>query len=155
MKFEGKTILITGSSRGIGKAIAVKFAKEGANLVINGRNQSKIDETVNEIKSMGASAFGFKADVRDMQSVEYMIEKINQVYGEINILVNNAAILEVKSIFDISEEKWVEIIDTNLNGVFRVTKAALRIMINHRKYNKIINMSSQAAKTGGLLPVHR
>lgn len=154
MRLKGKVVLITGSTKGIGRATAIRCAEEGAHLIINGRNQERIDQTVHEIRKMGVKCIGVRANIRDMKSVEQMIETVSNEFGTLNILVNNAAILEVKSIFDITEEKWIEIIDTNLNGVFRVTKAALKIMIGQKKYNKIINISSQAGKSGGLLPVH-
>jgi len=154
MRLAGKVVLITGSTKGIGRATAIRCAQEGAQVIVSGRNQERLDQTTNEIKKLGAKCIGVRADVRDMTSVEQMMDIVDGEFGEINVLVNNAAIVEVRSIFEITEEKWIEIVDTNLNGVFRVTKAALRLMVGRSWYNKIINLSSQAGKCGGILPVH-
>lgn len=154
MRLADKVVLITGSTKGIGRATAIRCAQEGARVVVNGRAQDRLDQTVKEIRKMNTKCIGVRADVRDMNSVEQMIDRVAEEFGELNVLVNNAAIVAVESIFDITEKKWIEVIDTNLNGVFRVTKAAVKLMVGKGKYNKIINISSQAGKGGGLLPVH-
>jgi len=153
-RLQDKVVLITGSTGGIGRAAAIRCAQEGARVVVTGRDGERLHQTMEEVGRHGGKCLGILADVRDMRSIERMMERTREEFGEISVLVNNAGIMEVKSIFEITEAKWMEVIDTNLNGVFRVTRAALPLMIGRPGYSKIINLSSQAGKGGGILPVH-
>jgi len=157
------TPIVTGSSRGIGKEVAILLSKMGANVVICSRTQSEIDSEVNEIKKMmiiddnkhddasddrfNDRLLGIKCDVSISSEVDYLIKLTIAKFKYINILVNNAGIVFVKKLLDTLEEEWDQTIDTNLKGAFLCTKAVLPFMIQNRS-GVIINVSSGAGKTG-------
>jgi NAD(P)-dependent dehydrogenase (short-subunit alcohol dehydrogenase family) len=139
MKLDDKVVLITGGSRGIGKAISELFVAEGAHVIITSKNLKKLERTAKEI---GCSFF-VQADIKKEKEVKNVINQIIRKFGRIDILVNNAGILpEQKQLHQINEKDWNEIIDVNLTGQFRFTKA----VIPHMKKNggSIINISSDA-----------
>jgi NAD(P)-dependent dehydrogenase (short-subunit alcohol dehydrogenase family) len=154
MKLKGKVALITGSSRGIGKDIAKGFAKEGANIIINGRNLDKAKPVAVEVESLGVRAMAIGADVSSSQDVNRMVEEATNAFGRIDILVNNAGvnpfILEAEKI---QEEGWDQVLDINLKGVFLCCQAVGKKMIQQGG-GKIINISSTAGIIGeqGFLP---
>ena len=142
MKLEGKVALVTGGSRGIGKAIALKLACEGARVVVNYVNGAKEAAiVVEEIKSYGGEAMQIMADVSKKNQVKKMISDVIESYGGIDILVNNAGILIPTNIMETSEEEWDKVMAVNLKGPFLCTQEAAKYMIQ-RKYGKIINISS-------------
>jgi 3-oxoacyl-[acyl-carrier protein] reductase len=157
------TAIVTGSSRGIGKEVAILLSKMGANVVICSRTQSEIDSAVKEIKKMmiidddkhndtsddrfNDRLLGLKCDVSISSEVDYLIKLTIAKFKFINILVNNAGIVSVKKLLETSEEEWDKTIDTNLKGAFLCTKAVLPSMIQNRS-GVIINVSSGAGKTG-------
>ncbi len=147
MKFKGKTALITGSTRGIGKEIARAFAKEGATVVITGRHEEIAIATAQELTQEGFSACGFGLDVTKLKSVEEMVNKILDKYKSIDILVNNAGITKDNLLLRMKESDWDEVIQTNLRGVFNCTKAVLRPMLKSRA-GKIISVASIIGLTG-------
>ena len=139
MKLQDKVVLVTGGSRGIGKAISKLFVKEGAQVIITSKNITKLEETAKEINC----SFFIGADIKSKKDVNNAIDQIIEKFGRIDILVNNAGILpEQKQLHMINEDDWNEIIDVNLTGQFRFTKA----VITHMKKNggSIINISSDA-----------
>ena len=154
MKLKGKVALITGSTRGIGKEFAIGFAKEGAEVIINGRNLEKAKAVAEEIKSLGVKSIAIGADVSLSQDVTRMVEEAIQSLGRIDILVNNAGvnpfILEAEKI---KEEGWDQVIDVNLKGVFLCCQAVGKKMIEQGG-GKIINISSVVGFLGeqGFLP---
>ncbi|MGB9629527.1 MAG: SDR family NAD(P)-dependent oxidoreductase [Thermodesulfobacteriota bacterium] len=154
MKFQGKVTLITGSTRGLGKAFAVGFAKEGASVIVNGRNFDKAWEVSKEIENLGVKSIAISADVSSSQEVARMVEEAIQSFGRIDILINNAGvnpfILEAEKI---KEEGWDQVLDINLKGVFLCCQAVGRKMIEQGG-GKIINISSTAGLLGeqGFLP---
>ncbi len=154
MRLKGKVALITGSSRGIGKDIAKGFAKEGADIIINGRNLEKAKPVTKEIESLGVRAMAIGADVSSSQEVNRMVEEAVSAFGKIDILVNNAGInpfiLEAEKI---KEEGWDQVLDVNLKGVFLCCQAVGKKMIQ-QKGGRIINISSTAGIIGeqGFLP---
>src|SRR4030043_697920 len=154
MRLKGKVALITGSTRGSGKEFAIGFAKEGADVIINGRNLGKAKAVAEEIKSLGVKSIAIGADVSLSQDVTRMVEEAVQSLGRIDILVNNAGvnpfILEAEKI---KEEGWDQVIDVNLKGVFLCCQAVGKRMIEQGG-GKIINISSAAAINGeqGFLP---
>jgi 3-oxoacyl-[acyl-carrier protein] reductase len=154
MKLKGKVALITGSTRGIGKEFAVGFAKEGADIIINGRNLEKAKAVAKEIGSLGGRCLAIGADVSLSHDVTRMVDEAIDSLGRIDILVNNAGvnpfILEAEKI---KEEGWDQVLDVNLKGVFLCCQAVGKQMIKQGG-GKIINISSNAGILGeqGLLP---
>ena len=148
MLLKDRTALITGSSRGIGRAIALAFAREGCKVAINYKqNEKAATETVARIGEMGGEAMPVQADVTNEQQVKNMIDSINSAWGRIDILVNNAGIVNNQLIMRMSEEAWDDTIDTTLKGAFFCTRYALRKMTEQR-WGRIINMASVAAQRG-------
>jgi 3-oxoacyl-[acyl-carrier protein] reductase len=142
MKLEGKVALITGASRGIGRGIALTYAREGATVAINYvNNMEKAENVVAEIKKNGGEAFSFKADVSKTAEVREMVETVIKKYGKIDILVNNAGILIPTMLMDTSDDQWDRVMEINLKGPFLCTREAAKGMIE-RGYGKIINTAS-------------
>jgi NAD(P)-dependent dehydrogenase (short-subunit alcohol dehydrogenase family) len=154
MKLKGKIALITGSTRGIGREFAIGFAKEGADVIINGRNLEKAKTVAKEIESLGVRSMAIGADASLSQDVTRMVEEAGHSFGKIDILVNNAGvnpfILEAEKI---KEEGWDQVLDVNLKGVFLCCQAVGKKMIQQGG-GKIINISSAAGLLGeqGFLP---
>ena len=146
----GKKALVTGGSRGIGKAIAIALAKEGVELAITGRTAADLQTVVEEIKTYGVKATYAVADVEDINAVNYAVAKIVSEIGAIDILVNNAGIGAFGGFLELSPEKWEQIIKVNLLGVYYVTRAVLPSMIE-RKTGDIINISSTAGQRGAAI----
>lgn len=145
---KGKCAVITGASRGIGKAIALKLASLGANIVINYRsNEKEALEVENEIKNMGAEAIIVKGDISKSQEVENLVLVAKEKFGNIDIMVNNAGITKDTLILRMKEEDFDSVIDVNLKGVFNCLKAITPIMVK-QKHGKIINLSSVVGITG-------
>ncbi len=139
---EGKTAVITGSGRGIGKAIAMKFASLGADIVINDIPQSEYaEETCGEIKKLGVKSIVVKGDVRNADDVKNLIDTTVKEFGKIDILVNNAGITRDGLMLRMSEEDWDLVLDINLKGAFNCIKAAARPMMKQRS-GSIINITS-------------
>lgn len=139
MKLEGKVAIVTGSSRGIGKATAKLFVKEGANVTITGKDPKRLEDAAKEI----GNVFSVSGDIRNESDVQNVVKKTVEKFGKIDILVNNAGIFpQIKPLHEISEKEWNEVIDVNLTGQFRFTKA----VIPHMEKNGgcIINVSSDA-----------
>ncbi len=141
MNFKDKVVLVTGSSRGIGRSIAVKFAREGANVVINYRSNEEEANVITEIISSYADCMCIKADVSKEKDVKRMMDTIIEKYGHIDIVVNNAGIAIDNEFENHKIKDWQETLNTNLIGVFLVSKYAGSYMMK-QKYGKIINMSS-------------
>lgn len=149
-----KTVIITGASRGIGKATALAFAEDDYNVIINYLNsEEKALELQKIITDNGGSAEAVKADVSCRSDVEKMISFAVQKYGEVNVLVNNAGIAEQALFTDITEQMWDRIFNVNVKGTFNCIQAVLPGMIN-RKSGKIINISSIWGITGSSCEVH-
>lgn len=147
MKFNEEVVLVTGSTRGIGKAIAATFAQEGANVIVLGRNSSLVDETVNKIASEGGKVEGFVCDVTDGNQVLETVNKILDKHKRIDILINNAGVTRDNLLLRMSENDWDEVINVNLKGVFVTTKIVSKAMLKAKK-GKIINIASIIGITG-------
>ncbi len=141
MNFKGKVVLVTGSSRGIGRSIAVKFAKEGASVVINYRSSENEAKAITEIISSYSDCMCIQADVSKEKDVKRMIDTIIERYGHLDILVNNAGIAIDNDFKDRHVKDWQETLNTNLIGVFLTSKYAGKYMLQNQ-YGKIINISS-------------
>lgn len=150
MTFEGKAVLITGGSRGIGAAIAIEFAQRGANIALNyAGSLQAAEETKKKIEEYGVSCKIYQADVSDFKQAEEMIKAAESDFGGIHVLVNNAGITKDTLFMRMKEEDWDRVIDINLKGVFNCSKAIIRDMIK-RKTGKIINITSVVALSGNI-----
>ncbi|BDG48083.1 MULTISPECIES: 3-oxoacyl-[acyl-carrier-protein] reductase [Parageobacillus] len=139
---QGKVALVTGASRGIGRAIALELARQGAKIAVNyAGSEAKANEVVEEIKNMGGEAFAIQADVSDAQAVDRMVKTVLERFGRIDILVNNAGITRDNLLMRMKEEEWDDVININLKGVFNCTKAVTRPMMKQR-YGRIVNIAS-------------
>ncbi|WP_347028139.1 3-oxoacyl-[acyl-carrier-protein] reductase [Intestinibacter bartlettii] len=145
---KGKCAVITGASRGIGKCIAKKFAKEGANVVINYRNnEEEALKVKQELEDLGSQVLVVKADVSELEQAENLIKEAKKEFGRVDILVNNAGITKDNLIIRMKEEDFDSIIKTNLKGAFNCLKAVTPIMLK-QKYGKIVNMASVVGVVG-------
>lgn len=144
----GKCALVTGASRGIGKAIALKLASLGANLVLNYRS-SEIEalEVEKQVKDMGVDAISIKGDISNLMDVENLVSSAKEKFGSIDIMVNNAGITKDALILRMKEEDFDTVIDVNLKGVFNCLKTITPIMVRQR-HGKIINLSSVVGISG-------
>lgn len=141
MKLHSKTAVITGGARGIGRAIAEEFVREGARVVILDLNKGNIDAAVAELKANNGDACGFLLDVTDSAAVEAVITKVVQDLGSIDIMVNNAGITADAQLYKMTEEQWDKVIAVNLKGVFNCSREAIKIM-REKQAGTIINISS-------------
>lgn len=143
-----KTVLVTGASRGIGKAIAIKFAKKNYNVVINCvRSEERLMQTKREIESYQVSCLAYMGDMGDMEQCKILFEKIRKQYGALDVLVNNAGISYIGLLQNMTSDDWDRVIHTNLTSVFNCSKLAIPGMIS-QKYGKIINISSVWGNVG-------
>ena len=146
--FTDKVAVVTGSSRGIGRAIALRLAAGGAKVVVNYRgNESAAAEVVDQIQAAGGEALAVQADVSDPAQAEALIASAKKAYGRIDILVNNAGTTRDTLIMRMSEEDWDVVIDTNLKGTFNCIKAVTRPMMR-QKYGRIVNVTSVSGLAG-------
>ena len=145
---EGKVALVTGASRGIGRAIAIELAHRGATVAVNFRNsQSAAEELKREIRELGCDCELFQQDISDRHHARKLIGVVLECFHRIDILVNNAGITRDRSIRKMTDEDWAEVIDTNLNSVFYCTSAAVPAMIE-QKYGRIVNIASFSGQAG-------
>ncbi len=148
MNFTGKTAVVTGGSRGLGRAICKKLAEHGANVVFSyAGNTAAAQETFAELESMGANARAVQGNVADSEAVKALIDTAVKEFGGLHILVNNAGITRDGLVMLMKEEDFDAVIDTNLKGTFLCMKAVSRIMLR-QKYGRIINLSSVAGVHG-------
>jgi 3-oxoacyl-[acyl-carrier protein] reductase len=148
MMLEGKNALVTGASRGIGRAIAMELAKQGSNVAVNyAGNEKKAEAVVQEIEKLGCKAIKIKTDVADEAAVKMMVKKVISEFGSLDILVNNAGITRDNLLMRMKETEFDEVINTNLKGVFLCTKAVTRQMMKQRA-GKIINVASIVGISG-------
>ncbi|MCA9239001.1 MAG: 3-oxoacyl-ACP reductase FabG [Planctomycetales bacterium] len=141
-RLAGKTALVTGASRGIGRAIAIALAKEGANVAINYQsNEAKAQEVAEEVKAAGVQALLVRADLSSSAEARGMVQKVIDEFGSLDVLVNNAGVTADTSLKKMTDEQWEKVIQTNLNGCFYCTSAAVPKMIEQNS-GRIINVSS-------------
>jgi NAD(P)-dependent dehydrogenase (short-subunit alcohol dehydrogenase family) len=129
MRLSGKAALITGSSSGIGRAIALRFAHEGADVVINGRNEKKIAAVVDHAKGSGRRVLGHRANVGSFAECRTMIERAQAEFGHLDILVCNAGVFHHTPFLELSEEEWDEVLTIDLKGIFNCVRAAMAGMV--------------------------
>lgn len=148
MHLTDKVALVTGASRGIGRAIAILMAKQGADVVVNySGSEGAAQETVDAIVALGRKAIKVKANVGDADEVAAMVEEAHTAFGRIDILVNNAGITRDGLLMRMKDSDWDDVMNINLKGVYLVTKAVSKIMMKQRS-GKIVNMTSVVGVTG-------
>jgi len=148
LSLENRVAIVTGSSRGIGRAVALELAARGASVVVNyNSSPDKADEVVSEIEAVGGKATAFQADVTDFEAASNLVKFAVETFGDLHILVNNAGITRDMVIMMMPEADWDAVIATNLKSTFNCSKAAVRHMMRKR-YGRIINIASVAGQMG-------
>ena len=141
MRLSGKVSIITGAGQGIGRATAIKFAKEGAKVAVCDINPASVQETVELVESAGGEAVGFRVDVTDKESITAMVDGVMKKWGRVDTLVNNAGIVQDAQFKKMSDDQFDRVIDVNLKGVYNCTKAVVDIMLAQNS-GCILNASS-------------
>ena len=145
---EVKNALVTGASKGIGRGIALRLAEMGANVAVNYNSSADAAAEVEaEVRNAGVESFTVRADVSDLDQVKAMMDRVQKEWGHVDILVNNAGIIDDGLLVRMSDDSWERVIDTNLNGTFYCTRAALRTMLR-RRWGRIINIGSVVGLRG-------
>lgn len=148
MSVEDKVAVVTGSSRGIGRAIALRLASQGARVVVNYKsNQTAAEDVVEQIRADGGEAVAIQADVSQFDQAQALIDQAKAAFGRVDILVNNAGTTRDTLVVRMSEEDWDLVVDTNLKGTFNCIKAVTRQMMR-QKYGRIVNIGSVAGISG-------
>lgn len=148
MRLKDKIALVTGSSRGVGRAVALAFAKEGAKVAVNyTSNENAANEVVDSIQGMGSKAIAIKADVAQKSDVEHLVSTAVETFGKLDILVNNAGFTRPALMLKMTEEQWDQVVDIHLKGAFLCSQAAA-IHMKEQKRGKIINVMSVAGLVG-------
>jgi len=146
LRLKNKIAIVTGAGRGIGEAISLRLAKEGADVVVSDIDLDSATQTAKKVKALGRRSLAIRTDVSKSSDVEKMVNLVVSNFGRINILVNNAGIVIVKPVVEFEEEEWDKVIDADLKGVFLCSKAVAKVMIKQGN-GKIINISSDSGKT--------
>lgn len=141
MRLKDKVSIITGSARGIGRATAIKFAKEGAKVIVCDLDNEEVDDAVSEVSRHGAPALGFVVDVTDRASIDQMVRTVVEKHGRIDTLVNNAGIVADAQVKNMSDAQFDRVIDINLKGTYNCTRAVVDVMLE-QKSGVILNASS-------------
>lgn len=147
----GQVALITGGTAGIGKAIAITFAKQGATVIVCGTNEERGQQVIEEIRQLGTTnqSLFMPLNVTDKQQVQETVQQVLKTFGKVDILVNNAGITRDQLLMKMTEEEWDAVMDTNVKGVFHLCHALVRSMLKAKK-GKIINISSVIGLTGNI-----
>ncbi|MGA7213108.1 MAG: 3-oxoacyl-ACP reductase FabG [Terrimicrobiaceae bacterium] len=151
-RFEKRTVVITGASRGIGKGIAKRFAEEGANLVL-AANEASVDAVAEEFRESGANAISCVCDVTSKSEVESLYDQAMSKFGQIDVSIQNAGVITIARIEELSEQDWDKIMAVNTKGVFLCCQAAA-IRMKPRKFGRIINTASGQARQGFIYTPH-
>lgn len=153
-KLKGRVALVTGASRGIGKAIAVALAHAGADVAVNYvEQQVAAQEVCGEVRKLGRRAIVQRADVSISAEVDRLVDAVERELGPVDIVVNNTGISQIKHFSELSEADWDKLVDVNLKSAFLVTQRVLSSM-RSRRWGRILNLSSVAAQTGGVIGPH-
>ena len=146
----GRFALVTGASKGIGKASALKLGEQGVNVAVNyNSSQKEAENTVEQLVALGVEAFAVKGDVSNLEQVSGMVDEVTERFGQVDILVNNAGIISDSLLIRMSDQAWDDVITTNLSGTFYCTRAVLRGMIR-RRWGRIINIGSVVGIRGNI-----
>lgn len=146
-RLDGKVCIVTGASRGLGRAMALALAEAGANVAAVARSEKAIEETAEAIRALERKALAVPCDVHDTKSVNAMVERVLGEFGQLDVVVNNAGGGDMKPIIEMTEDEWMRTVDLNVNAMFRICKAVGPHMIKRRQ-GKIINMSSMYGLVG-------
>lgn len=147
MTLRNKIVIVTGGNRGIGRAISLAFAQEGAKVIIAARNETKAREVMDDIKKQGSKCLFVRTDVSQSEEVDNLVKATLDEFKRIDILVSNAGIISIALVVDLQEKEWDEIMEVNAKGVFLCCRAVAKHMIK-QKSGKIINVSSRLGKVG-------
>lgn len=152
---DGKVAIVTGGGRGIGKAIALGLAQAGADVAVASRTMEDLEKVAEEIRKSGRKSLALKADLTLMEDIENLVSKVKEEFGKIDILVNNSARSFMRSFFDFKEDGWDKIFDTNVKGLFFLSREVAKIM-KDQKGGRIINITTVGAEKAGpmLGPYH-
>ena len=145
--FADKVVIVTGAGSGIGHAISLAFGREGATVILCGRTESKLQSTAEEINAAGGKSLPLATDICDTASVDACVEKVLAQFGRVDVLVNNAGVTRDKLIIRMTDADWDEVLDTNLKGAFRFSRAVAKPMMKQRS-GAIVNISSIIGLTG-------
>ncbi len=151
-RFKGKTVLITGASRGIGRGLALRFAREGADIVLCS-NEDKVHEVADEVKALDVKVISENCDVTDKKQVEQLYDKAVKDFGKIDVSIQNAGVITIAKIEDMTEDEWDKILNVNTKGVFLCCQKAAKIMMK-QKAGKMINTASGQARDGFIYTPH-
>ena len=143
----GRVAIVTGGNRGIGLAIARLLAEDGASVVVSGRDAARLDAAVKELESLGAPALGVPADATKREDADRLVEVTRERFGRIDVLVNKAGITRDQLLVRMKDDDWDQVLDTNLRGVFLMTRAVGKVMMR-QKSGRIINIASAAGAMG-------
>lgn len=146
-QMDDTVVIVTGASRGIGRSICLKFCEKGASVVGVARSEGDLQQTLEEVQTHGDQTLAVPADVQSMEDTQHVIERTKEEYGSIDVLVNNAGISRDQLLMRLSEEDWNEVLETNLGGTFRFSRAVARQMMR-QKSGRIVNISSVVGLTG-------
>ncbi|MED4691577.1 SDR family oxidoreductase, partial [Peribacillus frigoritolerans] len=148
---KGKTCIVTGAARGMGKALAVKYAEQGANLVLIDLNKENIEATAKEIASLGVTVLPLVVDVTSSEEINTAMNEIESQFTQVDVLANCAGMSTSRLILDIEEDEWDRVFNVNLKSIYLLSKAVAKNMIKNKVENgKIVSISSQASKIGEL-----
>jgi D-sorbitol dehydrogenase (acceptor) len=153
MRMQGKVAVVTGGARGIGKAIVERYASEGAMCAVADINFEGARKTSEAIRSSGGKAFPISLDVTRMESIQAMVDTVVSIAGGIDVLVNNAGVVEIQPIFEVNEQIWDRVFDVNVKGLFFTLQAAAKRMVEQNRGGKIINLASEAGQRADSLVV--
>ncbi|MGF7185132.1 3-oxoacyl-[acyl-carrier protein] reductase [Desulfitispora alkaliphila] len=148
MTFNSKVAIVTGGSRGIGRAICLELARSGATVIVNyAGNEAAATEVIQKIEAGGGTAAAIKADVKNSDEVKNMIKEVTDQFGGVHILVNNAGVTRDNLMMRMKDSEWQDVIDINLSGVYNCTKSVIKLMLK-QKYGRIINVTSVVGQIG-------
>jgi len=150
MRLEGEVAIVTGGGRGLGEAICLTLAREGAHVAVSDINMADAERVANAIKQMGRKAVAIKVDVSQEKEIKAMVARTIEAWGTIDILVNNAGICYQGTVAEMSEEAWDKVLDVNLKGTFLCSREVMPTL-KQKRAGKIINMGSLAGKVGGIV----
>jgi 3-oxoacyl-[acyl-carrier protein] reductase len=143
----GRTAVVTGGTRGIGLAIARALAEDGASVVVSGRDAARLESAVSELEGLGAAAVGVAADQSKREDCDRLVDAAKERFGRIDVLVNNAGITRDQLLVRMKDDEWDQVMDTNLRGVFLMTRAVAKSMMR-QKSGRIVNITSTAGAMG-------